>query len=504
MKQRGIVFLFFALYLFTGLCAFKDYGISWDEPACRRAGIVASRYITDGDQSLLSYRDRFYGTAFETFLVLAEKLLPPHADSRSVFMLRHLLIFLLFYSAVFVFYLLVTRAFPSRLYGLLGCLFLVLHPRIFAHSFYNSKDLPFLSLFIMSIYTLVRFLDRKTPLNALLHALTCALLLDIRISGIAVVLFTVIFLCADPRRMLKAGGTYLGLLAVFTVLFWPLLWQAPLHNLMQAFLRMSHFPWEGEVRYLGTSINASALPWHYAPVWIAVSTPLLYTVLFLAGCFFSAQSLIKNPWHPDTEGRDLRIFLLWFFFPLAAVIALKSTLYDEWRHLFFIYPAFVMLALFGLRSAWQAISRRCSQRPAAAIVAAVIAANLLGVTVFMFRNHPFQNVYFNRLAGRNGEEVRDNFDLDYWGVSYRQALEYIVKNDARNPLRICAANPPALYNTALLKPHERERLVFVRDPHEADYFVTNYRGHKGKYPYAHEPYAITVNGIKILSVFRLD
>ena len=46
--------------------------------------------------------------------------------------------------------------------GRLGSLFLILSPRIFAHSFYNSKDLAFLSFFIISIYTMVRYLEEKT------------------------------------------------------------------------------------------------------------------------------------------------------------------------------------------------------------------------------------------------------------------------------------------------------------------------------------------------------
>ena len=111
--------------------------------------------------------------------------------------MRHLVTFLLFYTSVFFFYRLCKYRFNSWKIGLLGSLFLILSPRIFAHSFYNPKDLPFLSMFIISIYTLVSYLNRKTLPRAAIHALICALLIDIRILGIIVPLFTVIFLFAD-------------------------------------------------------------------------------------------------------------------------------------------------------------------------------------------------------------------------------------------------------------------------------------------------------------------
>ena len=36
----------------------------------------------------------------------------------------------------------------------------------------------------------------------------------------------------------------------------------------------------------------------------------------------------------------------------------------------------------------------------------------------MIRDHPYQNVYFNLLAG---SDKRHRFELDYWGLSYKEA-----------------------------------------------------------------------------------
>ena len=63
--SRILVFVFFAVYLFIGISIFKDYGISWDEPTSRNNGLIATRYAVHGDRELLTYVDKYYGTAFE-------------------------------------------------------------------------------------------------------------------------------------------------------------------------------------------------------------------------------------------------------------------------------------------------------------------------------------------------------------------------------------------------------------------------------------------------------
>ena len=42
----------------------------------------------------------------------------------------------------------------------------------------------------------------------------------------------------------------------------------------------------------------------------------------------------------------------------------------------------------------------------------------------MYKNHPFQYVYFNLLAGKNFNE---KFEMDYFGISNKNLLEYITE-----------------------------------------------------------------------------
>ncbi len=122
--------------------------------------------------------------------------------------------------------------------------------------------------------------------------------------------------------------------------------------------------------------------------------------------------------------------MLLFFAPLAAVIILNSALYDGWRHMYFIYAPFLLIAMSGFSRLLDLMKEIRVGRGAGAgiFLAAVMIAGILTTSYSMIRHHPFQNVYFNLLAG-NDPGV--NFELDYWGLSFRQGLEYIVKNDKR-------------------------------------------------------------------------
>jgi len=268
---------------------------------------------------------------------------------------------------------------------------------------------------------------------------------------------------------------------------------------------MGAYPWGGKVLYLGSYVDAAQLPWHYIPVWILISTPLLYIICFFIGCFILARKIFNSPVSSYKDIRNYLIFILWFFLPLASVIFSKSILYDTWRHMFFIYPALLLISLIGLFGIFRYIAaniRGMAGKVAKLFLIFAVSVNLLNIAYFMARYHPFQNVYFNVLAGK-AEKIKNNFELDYWGLSYRQALEYILKNDNSQKIKVYAASLPGEYNANILPLRDRERLVYVRDPGEAKYFLSNYRWHKEEYPYTEEFYSIKVNGLKIMVVYKV-
>ena len=508
--RKIAVFLFFGALLLAGLGLFRSYGVPWDEAPQRDLGIQTYSYVFAGDETLLASRDRNYGPVFEFLLVLPEKALALK-DARDIIFARHLGVFIVFYTGVVFFYLLAGRIFRSWKFALLGSLFLVLSPRVFANAFYNSKDIPCMAFFIISAYTMVRFLDRKTPAAALTHGLACAVLVDIRIVGVIMPLLTLFLLVDDlwtkravreeRNKILADIPLFLTALGLFTVLFWPVLWRDPVGNFIRAFKEMSYYPFTVTVLYAGKYMDSTGVPWHYVPVWLSISTPLLYVVFFMAGLVVLAGKLVRNAKKRDPVTREELIFLYWFFAPVAAVMALGSALYDAWRQMFFIYPAFLLISMTGLKAVFERLSGAAGKALKAAFIA-IVAACLLQTVFFMAGYHPHQNVYFNALAG-SMTEAKSDFDLDYWGLSYRKALEYIAANDDGKVVTVYAANFPGILNSFILPRGDRKRLVFVDDPAKAKYFVSAYRWHKEEYPYPNEVYSVKVGPAKIAVVYKL-
>ena len=510
-RHRIIVCLFFIVFLLVGLSIYRDYGISWDEPRQRELGELSVNYVLEGDTKLLEHGDRFYGPVFETLLVAAERMRGEGRSLREIYFLRHLITFLFFYAGVIFFYMLCRRRFGSWKLGLLGSVFLILSPRLFAHAFYNSKDIPFMAMSIISVYTLISFLDKKTVRRALAHGAACAILTDIRIMGVLIVFLTIVFLVPDAwknnrKSTIGNGLLFLVSFCALTVLFWPILWRAPLGNLLASFREMSHYPTPDwlKVFYNGRYLSSGNVPWHYFPVWIVITTPVLYVAFAIIGCGMAVKALVSAPGEFYRKRREDIIFLAWFLVPAIAVIGLGSTLYDGWRQMFFVYPAVLVFSVVGMRSTFRIIAdnaKGARYKTAIAVYTFIIVCGVAGPVRFMIVHHPLQNVYFNRLAGKNMAQVKQRFDMDYWGLSYREALEYILGKDRSESVKIYAANPPGYFNADMLEREDKARVVFVPGIEDADYFVSNYRWHEGEYPFANKVFSRDINGASIMAAF---
>jgi len=501
--QSLVVGSFFAVFFVIGLFVSRDYGISWDEQLRRDYGRTVYEYVFEGNGALLQSRSRYYGSGVELPLYAAERMLGLE-DGREIYLFRHACTFLIFFGGVFFFFLLCKLHFQDWRIGLFGATLLILSPRIFADGFFNTKDIPFLVFFIVSAYTLLRYLERRSIFWATTHALACSLLIDIRIPGVIMVFITLLFAGMDLRKTDLRRETiisiawYLLILTGCTVFFWPTLWHAPLAAFVESFQVMKQYPWGGNVFYFGQYISANHLPWHYLFVWIAITTPLSYTVLSILGMTAALPSLLKkNEAISPAVSRNRCFFFLWFWLPLAAILLLHSTLYGAWRHVFFVYPA---LILFTLEGCMFLLRQTANSLPLRNLFLVPLGTSLCFTLAFMLRNHPFEQVYFQPLA----RSIAGGFDRDYWGTSYRQGFEYILAHDASDVIPIAVANLPGELNIQILPPSERRRVRIVQQTEEARYFLTNYH-HKYTevLPYR-ELKALSVSGLKIMGIYFVD
>ncbi len=178
-----------ALFLIAGLAVVDDYGAHWDEFTQRQNAEANLRYLADGDFSafisgLYIDPDKFYGMAFEAPVLLIERAFGIDDDRRAVNLSRHLHSRLLFLAGGLFAYLLALRLFGNRLLALAAMLLFLLHPRLYGHSFFNSKDIPFLVMFIIALFLAHRAFRRdKISTFALLGA-AVGILMNLRIMGV--------------------------------------------------------------------------------------------------------------------------------------------------------------------------------------------------------------------------------------------------------------------------------------------------------------------------------
>ncbi len=527
--RHWVVGSFFGLLALLGVALHRDYGMSWDEPADRLNAFVSAKYVAlrlapelarqqarfADIPDLHRHRDADHGVLFLLPWVGLEALLPGTDPAEWAYR-RHLVGFLLFVAGSWAVYRLGAARLGSWRWGLVGAALLVLSPRIFAEAFYNYKDVVFLSLFALAMLTLTRLLRRPTAGRALVHALATAAAIDVRTMGVLLPLLTLGFGVLEMgfrpiRRRALAGGLalYLPVAAGLVVLGWPYLWENPIGNFLAALSSFGHYSKPLAVFYLGQFVPIQALPWHYAPVWLLITTPLPYVLLFAVGLLGVGRGLLKTGvecWLRRTTSRRDLLVLAWFFGPLLGVMVLHSAIYDGWRHLYFVYPAFVLLAAQGLRRLWQAWQHLSTAGRAATGAALLfVAAGTAQVAWRMATEHPFQYAYFSLLPGR---VIEQNYERDYWGLSVKQGLQWVLAHDGRPAVSVSMDSRTEMtlrINAKMLPPPARARLHIVPpDSAAGEYFLSIHRWHPGAYPAgAGQPvHVIRVGGAVILTVLR--
>ena len=94
--------------------------------------------------------------------------------------------------------------------------------------------------------------------------------------------------------------------------------------------------------------------------------------------------------------------------------------------------------------------------------------NLLLNVDWIFKNHPNQNYYFNPIKKYF---IKKNFDVDYWGLSERQALYFILENDKKKILKVSSIGKTWIAGSfIMLEPNLKKRLKHV-EPNDADYIL---------------------------------
>ena len=483
-----------ALFAIAGFVVLDDYGVTGDEATQRRIARVNADYIATGDAERLNYLDyRYYGIAFEMPLLLAERALGLQ-DSRHIYLTRHLLTHLLFIAGGFACGMLAYRMFGSHWIALLAMLLFLLHPRLYAHSFFNSKDIPFAVMLIIALYLTHRAFRRDTLGAFLLCGIGVGLAINLRPFGLMLLPMILAMRAVDlwqasgeeRHRILASAAIFLAAALATAYIIHPYYWDNPL-RFVEGLLVFSQHPSLVDNLFMGEIHRSDAAPWNYIPVWFAITAPPMALPLGAFGAAAVCWRAITRPLAAliDREIRFRILLLGCVVLPVAVVIALQSNIYNGWRQMYFLWGPFCLMAAFGLcaiannkvgRGRWKIVAwlpgwvrdggrLHMAQRPLAYGLAAF---GLITTLTAMVALHPHQQVYFNALVDtKTPGALANRYDMDYWRMAQRQSLEYLLARYPNDALRVYPKSLSAL----ILPQNDRERIVFT-PPKEADFYVS--------------------------------
>ena len=468
LASHGAALVALALFLLAGLAVIDHYGVSTDEADQRVIVQYNIDYVLRADAGIveLGYireHDVFYGLAFELPIMLAERALGLQ-DSRAIYLNRHLITHLFFLTGGLFAYLLARRLFGSRILAVAAMLLFLLSPRLYAHSFFNSKDIPFLALFMITLFLAHRAFRRDALWGFAVLGISAGLLMNLRIMGIALfaaipAMRTLDLLLAvgweERRRSLLTSGvfTLAGALAVYATM--PHLWAYPIARSIAWWTTLSSHPTVLVRLFGGDVIITSEAPASYLPVWFSITNSPAVLLLGCGGAFALCvmgaarpRSLIRN-----TRLRFFGLIAACFLASTLAVVLLKPNIYNGWRQMYFLHAPFALLAAFGLQ--WMASAFR-QRRLRAAVYVATGVGTAMGIAS-MALIHPHQHVYFNFLVDRTTpERLRTQYEMNHWSAAGLDALRFLLRDEPAGTVAISDGDIPR--NTALLSESDARRL----------------------------------------------
>lgn len=525
------IFFVFILYI-LGLNLSDDFGISWDENVRRIGSISHGKEVAQlfgiSHSSFLNIPDvndnihawkAPYGMIFE-FPALLLELITGSENTRDVFLYRHKLIFTFHFLGVLAFFFFSKELFITNNKALLSTLVYSLHPRIFAHGFFNPKDIIFLAVLTLSLFPIIKFFKTNQSNWLIISSIIVGLAMSCRIVGIYIPFLIILFYFIIRFTKSSTFGfkiifssipvcVSIILISFFTMyLFTPYYWSHPIDRFIDTFQIARQFSWPGNIFFFGDYLFAKSIPWYYLPVWISITTPIVYLIFFVTGILliiFKTKTLIKD--------RVILLFsLIAILIPYLASVVFQSTLYDGWRHFYFVYPFITIVICYSIFSFYKLIKQKIWMIDPIFLKYGLTIVVLIFPLYSIISCHPFQQVYFNSFAG---SDPMINFEGDYWGVSYRKGLEYIVTTDRNDSIFVKIGNHPGSLNRHILKKADSNRLIYEfmiknEDSFNPDYYITNFRESIEEYklaknnipPFDNEIYAININGMKILGVYK--
>ncbi len=445
-KTRVIAAGFIFLFLGVNFMTLDHYGKTHDEDRVATRGRISLKLIVSafgGPDVTPSEKQTLYALKHPPFSGIVIQLLSPLGKLIGLDPVasRHFVVVLWSSLGLMFLFLLGERLFSS-IHGLIAIVLLMLFPPFIAHSHFNSKDIPLMVNAVISVYFFVRFLDKRTLLSAAISGTAFGLTVATHLGGLLLLgVFTATAFMSRRVYPPLTPGLFVmaGVSLVTLMLAWPLLIMEPFRIVDSVRFFSGQFRWFRAV-YFGQHYLPSELPWHYTPIVLFISTPLLHVILTAIGIAIVIYYYWNTP-----QMRFLIMLAAWAGVSIASQMIPGTSRYDGYRHIFIAVPP---LILFASVAAEEIHKRVCAAVP---LNPMWVRGGFLGLALLIMlpqivQVHPLESGYRNELVrlAVPAKTFDANFSETTWGSPSRNGIEWLNENAAPNAV-VCFSHPGLIF-----------------------------------------------------------
>ena len=442
--KKNYFYYFFIIFFISGFYFSLNTGITHDEyfelyvseinKKTFLNSLLGFNYFFDPLEGL----GLFYGSGFHYFSAPIEFILnfiitnKYTTQETNKLLFKHPSVFILFTISGIYFRKIIFYITKDINYSNLTTFFYLTYPYLLGHSFFNVKDVPFLSVWLINTFFIIKICDyfyenkKVNYTDFSILAILTAYLLSIRISGVLILIQYGVFFITTLnilnykvfkfiKSFTKAIFLFLFLLLFFFYLLNPSYWSNPL-NFIDAILSMSQHIQTVCTITLGECMKAQNLPSSYIPIWLFFKLPIL--ILFGILLFIVNE---KKIFSSNTNKFSLGSIIISSLLIIFLLIFLNINLYDEIRQIMFLIPLILIVSFTGLFY----IKRKLSY-----------FLVIFFIIFFIFQNikiFPYNYLWLNNLT--NLMDINKKFELDYWGVSTKNITK--ILDEKNSELNLC-------------------------------------------------------------------
>lgn len=444
LKSKKFYFLLFpfVIYFLIGSYLSLTNGLTSDEWIEQKnweiniASVID--FISTGKYpELINYRDKYHGIGFHYISQPIQYLIKNYITNINevskfggLLLSKHVVVFFTFCLSGLFFYKIINKIVNNKIYALLSTGIYLLYPYLFGHAHFNPKDIPFLSFWLINTYFSLKifeeiYLEKEINFKYIvLVSFLSAYLISIRVVGILIffqyLVTLIIFLNLKKINFINFLIKNYKIISIFILVFLPsiiilnpIFWHNPF-EILNSIKWMGKYPQNICTLTNGSCMKANNLPSSYYFIWFFYKLPIL--ILFGYLIFPLVESKIFKDKIISIYYGTITIIVPSIIF----IFIIKNVaLYDELRHLLFIFPLIFITAFTNL---FFFIKKK------------ILYIIGIGMIIFFvlenYNTNPYQYTWLNSFT--KSKNIEKNFEIDYWGLSNKNLQNKILEFSEKN------------------------------------------------------------------------